>query len=53
MEMLNMEDGPLATLPESKIRPPKEVLDQVMEELRLARPLQESLHGILPVVVGD
>lgn len=34
MEMLNMEDAPLATLPESKIRPPKEVLDQVMEELR-------------------
>ncbi len=34
MEMLNMEDAPLATLPESKIRPTKEVLDQVMEELR-------------------
>ena len=34
MEMLNMEDAPLATLPESKIRPPKAVLDQVMEELR-------------------
>ncbi len=34
MEMLNMEDAPLATLPESKIRPPKDVLDQVMEELR-------------------
>jgi len=34
MEMLNMEDAPLATLPESKVRPPKEVLDQVMEELR-------------------
>jgi len=34
MEMLNMEDAPLATLPESKVRPPTEVLDQVMEELR-------------------
>jgi 2-oxoglutarate ferredoxin oxidoreductase subunit beta len=34
MEMLNMEDAPLATLPESRVRPPKEVLDQVMEELR-------------------
>jgi 2-oxoglutarate ferredoxin oxidoreductase subunit beta len=34
MEMLGMEEAPLATLPESKIRPPKELLDQVMEELR-------------------
>jgi 2-oxoglutarate ferredoxin oxidoreductase subunit beta len=34
MEMLNMEEAPLSTLPESKVRPPKEVLDQVMEELR-------------------
>jgi len=34
MEMLNLEDAPLATLSESKVRPPKEVLDQVMEELR-------------------
>jgi len=34
MEMLNMEEAPLATLPESKIRPPKEALDQMMEELR-------------------
>jgi 2-oxoglutarate ferredoxin oxidoreductase subunit beta len=33
MDMLNMEDAPLATLPESKVRPPKEALDQVMEEL--------------------
>jgi hypothetical protein len=31
---LNMEDAPLATLPEAKVRPPKESLDQVMEELR-------------------
>jgi 2-oxoglutarate ferredoxin oxidoreductase subunit beta len=34
MDLLNLEDAPLATLPESKVRPPKEVLDQVMEELR-------------------
>jgi len=34
MELLNLEDVPLATLPESKVRPPREVLDQVMEELR-------------------
>jgi 2-oxoglutarate/2-oxoacid ferredoxin oxidoreductase subunit beta len=34
MEMLGMEEAPLATLPESKVRPPKESLDQVMEELR-------------------
>ena len=34
MEMLGMEDAPLATLPESKVRPSREVLDQVMEELR-------------------
>jgi len=34
MEMLGMEEAPLATLPESKVRPPKELLDQVMEELR-------------------
>jgi 2-oxoglutarate ferredoxin oxidoreductase subunit beta len=34
MEMLNMEEAPLSTLPESKVRPPKDVLDQVMEELR-------------------
>jgi len=26
-------DEPLATLPESKVRPPKEVLDQVMQSL--------------------
>src|SRR5579863_2479015 len=34
MEMLDMDPAPLATLPESKVRPPKESLDQVMEELR-------------------
>jgi len=34
MDLLNMEDAPLATLPEGKVRPPKASLDQVMEELR-------------------
>jgi 2-oxoglutarate ferredoxin oxidoreductase subunit beta len=34
LEMLNMLDEPLATLPESKVRPPKEALDEAMEELR-------------------
>jgi len=34
MDLLNMEDAPLATLPEAEVRPPKESLDQVMEELR-------------------
>lgn len=34
IDMLNMVDAPLGTLPEAKTRPPKEALDQVMEELR-------------------
>jgi 2-oxoglutarate ferredoxin oxidoreductase subunit beta len=34
IEMLNMGEAPLATLPESQVRPPKEALDEVMEELR-------------------
>jgi 2-oxoglutarate ferredoxin oxidoreductase subunit beta len=34
LDMLNMSDEPLATLPQSKTRPPKEALDQIMEELR-------------------
>ena len=34
IDLLNMTDQPLATLPESAVRPGKEVLDQVMEELR-------------------
>jgi len=34
MDMLSIDDAPLATLPESKTRPPKEALDQAMEELR-------------------
>jgi 2-oxoglutarate ferredoxin oxidoreductase subunit beta len=34
IEMLNIVDQPLATLPDSLTRPGKEVLDAVMEELR-------------------
>jgi 2-oxoglutarate ferredoxin oxidoreductase subunit beta len=34
VELLNLADEPLATLPQAKVRPPREVLDQVMEELR-------------------
>jgi 2-oxoglutarate ferredoxin oxidoreductase subunit beta len=33
LTLLNVVDEPLATLPESKVRPPKEVLDQVMQGL--------------------
>ena len=34
LELLNLVDEPLATLPETRVRPPKQVLDEVMEELR-------------------
>ena len=34
IEMLNVTDEPLATPPESVTRPGREVLEQVMEELR-------------------
>ena len=34
MELLNVVDEPLGTLPESRTRPARAVLDQVMEELR-------------------
>lgn len=34
LDMLNLTDDPLATLPESVVRPGREVLEQVMEELR-------------------
>jgi len=34
VEMLNMVEHPLTTLPESAVRPGREVLEQVMEELR-------------------
>ncbi|MBZ5562041.1 MAG: 2-oxoacid:ferredoxin oxidoreductase subunit beta, partial [Acidobacteriia bacterium] len=33
LELLNLVDEPLATLPESKVRPPKQVLDEVMQAL--------------------
>src|SRR5271157_6086818 len=33
LTLLNVVDDPLATLPESKVRPPKEVLDQIMQAL--------------------
>ena len=34
LDMLNVVDQPLATLPDSVTRPGKEVLDTCMEELR-------------------
>jgi 2-oxoglutarate/2-oxoacid ferredoxin oxidoreductase subunit beta len=34
LDLLNMTDEPLATLPEAVVRPGREVLEQVMEELR-------------------
>ena len=34
LEMLNMVDQPLATLPESLTRPGREALEAAMEELR-------------------
>ena len=34
IEQLNLMDVPIGTLPESKTRPSREVLEQVMEELR-------------------
>jgi len=33
LTLLNVVDEPLATLPDSKVRPPKEVLDEVMRSL--------------------
>jgi 2-oxoglutarate/2-oxoacid ferredoxin oxidoreductase subunit beta len=33
LEVLNLIDEPLSTIPEGRVRPPREVLDQVMEEL--------------------
>jgi 2-oxoglutarate/2-oxoacid ferredoxin oxidoreductase subunit beta len=33
-ELLNLTDEPLASLPESKLRPPRAALDEVMEQLR-------------------
>ncbi len=34
VEVLNLVDEPLSALPESRVRPPRESLEQVMEELR-------------------
>ncbi len=34
LDVLNLVEEPLATLPESKVRPPVSVLNEVMEELR-------------------
>jgi 2-oxoglutarate ferredoxin oxidoreductase subunit beta len=34
LEMLNIAEEPLATLPQSKVRPGREVLDAIMQELR-------------------
>jgi 2-oxoglutarate ferredoxin oxidoreductase subunit beta len=34
VELLNLVEQPLATLPESRTRPSREALDQIMEELR-------------------
>ena len=34
VELLNLVDEPLAALPESRVRPPREALECVMEELR-------------------
>ena len=34
MDLLNVTDEPLATLPESVVRPSREVLEECMEELR-------------------
>jgi 2-oxoglutarate ferredoxin oxidoreductase subunit beta len=34
IDQLNLVDEPLATLPESRVRPPKSALDEVMESLR-------------------
>ncbi len=34
LELLNMAEEPLATLPEEKLRPPRAALEEIMEELR-------------------
>jgi 2-oxoglutarate ferredoxin oxidoreductase subunit beta len=34
VDQLNLVDEPLGTLPESRTRPPRAALDQIMEELR-------------------
>jgi 2-oxoglutarate ferredoxin oxidoreductase subunit beta len=34
LETLNLVDEPLMSLPQSRVRPPQAVLDQLMEQLR-------------------
>jgi 2-oxoglutarate ferredoxin oxidoreductase subunit beta len=34
VDLLNVVDAPLATLPEAQTRPPKAALDELMESLR-------------------
>jgi len=34
IQLLNVVEEPLATLPEARVRPPKRVLDEIMEELK-------------------
>ena len=34
IDLLNVVDEPLATLPESRVRPPQRVLDEIMNELK-------------------
>jgi 2-oxoglutarate/2-oxoacid ferredoxin oxidoreductase subunit beta len=34
VDLLNLSDEPLATLPEQRLRPSRAVLDEVMEQLR-------------------
>ena len=34
LDMLHLVDEPLGTLPQSRTRPPKEPLEQIMDELR-------------------
>ena len=34
LELLNLVDEPLATIPEERVRPGKAVLEEIMEELR-------------------
>jgi 2-oxoglutarate ferredoxin oxidoreductase subunit beta len=34
VELLNLVDEPLATLPDSRVRPPKAVLDKIMSGLQ-------------------
>jgi 2-oxoglutarate ferredoxin oxidoreductase subunit beta len=34
LEMLHLAEEPLATLPQAKVRPGREALDEIMEELR-------------------